>query len=106
MSVIALHQVTCGALPALTASFRPPPQPAWVFPHIRSLSQGAESGTYRLAISVQNINVISITPGAAAPVGRNRVREMTREWRCPYCIVGGFDFQKMIRNSHNELVCP
>ena len=31
---------------------------------------------------------------------------MTTELGCPYCIVGGFNFQKMIRNSHDELVCP
>src|ERR1700727_2043656 len=31
---------------------------------------------------------------------------LTPEVGCPYCIVGGFDFRKMVKNPHGEYVCP
>src|ERR1700727_488578 len=31
---------------------------------------------------------------------------VTTEVGCPYCIVGGFNFRKMIKNSYGEYVCP
>jgi hypothetical protein len=31
---------------------------------------------------------------------------VTTEIGCPYCIVGGFSFRKMIKNSHGAYACP
>jgi ssDNA-binding Zn-finger/Zn-ribbon topoisomerase 1 len=31
---------------------------------------------------------------------------MTTDVGCPYCIVAGFAFQRMAKNSYQEYVCP
>jgi hypothetical protein len=31
---------------------------------------------------------------------------MVAETRCPFCIAAGFDFRVMVRNIHDQYVCP
>lgn len=51
--------------------------------------------------------VTRITLPAQNPIcARIGATPVVTEVRCPYCIVGGFGFRKMIKNSYDHYVCP